>query len=91
MARKDTGYTLAELNERYKDKPTSKAVYEVDGQRYAVTPAILLVIKTLTRCFMTLLSKERFRKPKRSKVLKKRLAIFGFLRYNSCNIEYGLL
>ena len=37
MARKDTGYTLAELNERYKDKPTSKAVYEVDGQRYAVT------------------------------------------------------
>ena len=37
MARKDTGLTLAELNERYKDKPTSKAVYEVDGQRYAVT------------------------------------------------------
>ena len=28
---------MAELNERYKDKPTSKAVYEVDGQRYAVT------------------------------------------------------
>ena len=37
MPRKDTGFTLAELNERYKDKPTSKAVYEVDGQRYAVT------------------------------------------------------
>ncbi|MBP1572569.1 MAG: hypothetical protein J6A55_02050 [Oscillospiraceae bacterium] len=28
---------MAELNERYKDKPTSKAVYEEDGQRYAVT------------------------------------------------------
>ena len=29
MPRKDTGFTLAELNERYKDKPTSKAVYAV--------------------------------------------------------------
>ena len=37
MPRKDKGITLAELNERYKDKPTSTAVYEVDGQRYAVT------------------------------------------------------
>ena len=29
--------TLAELNERYKDKPVSKATYEIDGQLYAVT------------------------------------------------------
>ena len=81
---------LLTRSERYKDKPTSKAVYEVDGQRYAVT-SHFVGDKDLDKVLMTLLSKERFRKPKRSKVLKKRLAIFGFLRYNSCNIEYGLL
>lgn len=29
--------TLAELNERYKDKPISKAIYEIDGQLFTVT------------------------------------------------------
>lgn len=29
--------TLAELNERYKDKPVSNAIYEIDGQLFAVT------------------------------------------------------
>lgn len=29
--------TLAELNERYKDKPVSEATYEIDGQPFAVT------------------------------------------------------
>ena len=29
--------TLAELNERYKDKPVSNATYEIDGQLFAVT------------------------------------------------------
>ncbi len=29
--------TLAELNERYKDKPVSEASYEIDGQLFAVT------------------------------------------------------
>ena len=31
------GVTLAELNERYKDKPESEAVYEIDGQLFTVT------------------------------------------------------
>jgi len=66
LPRKDTGFTLAELNERYKDKPTSKAVYEVDGLRM-LRQVISWVKKTLIRCFMNLLSKERFRKPKRTK------------------------
>ena len=29
--------TLAELNERYKDKPVSEATYEIDGQLFTVT------------------------------------------------------
>ena len=37
MARKDTGKTLAELNERYKDKPTDTATYEIEGQTFIVT------------------------------------------------------
>ena len=28
---------LAELNERYKDKPVSEATYEIDGQLFTVT------------------------------------------------------
>ena len=90
MARKDTGKTLAELNEQYKDKPTSKAVYEVDGQRYAVT-SHFVGDKDLDKVLYDLALKERFRKPKTSKSFEKRLAIFGFLRYNKCIIEYGLL
>lgn len=66
MPRKDTGFTLAELNERYKDKPTSKAVYEVDGQRYAVT-SHFVGEKDLDKVLYELAFKERFRKPKRTK------------------------
>ena len=29
--------TLAELNERYKDKPVSEVTYEIDGQLFTVT------------------------------------------------------
>ena len=28
---------LAELNERYKEKPVSEAIYEIDGQFFTVT------------------------------------------------------
>ena len=89
MPRKDTGFTLAELNERYKDKPTSKAVYEVDGQRYAVT-SHFVGEKDLDKVLYELAFKRAFQK-KELKSFEKRLAIFGFLRYNSCIIEYGLL
>lgn len=72
MPRKDTGFTLAELNERYKDKPTSKAVYEVDGQRYAVT-SHFVGEKDLDKVLYELAFKERFRKPKRTKSFEKDL------------------
>ena len=76
---------MAELNERYKDKPTSKAVYEVDGQRYAVT-SHFVGEKDLDKVLYELAFNR-----KELKSFEKRLAIFGFLRYNSCIIEYGLL
>lgn len=81
---------MAELNERYKDKPTSKAVYEVDGQRYAVT-SHFVGEKDLDKVLYELAFKRAFQKTEELKSFEKRLAIFGFLRYNSCIIEYGLL
>lgn len=82
---------MAELNERYKDKPTSKAVYEVDGQRYAVT-SHFVGEKDLDKVLYELAFKRSVSENRKElKSFEKRLAIFGFLRYNSCIIEYGLL
>ena len=65
MPRKDTGFTLAELNERYKDKPTSKAVYEVDGQRYAVT-SHFVGEKDLDKVLYELAFKSAFQKTEKN-------------------------
>lgn len=65
MPRKDTRFTLAELNERYKDKPTSKAVYEVDGQRYAVT-SHFVGEKDLDKVLYELAFKRAFQKTEKN-------------------------